>query len=125
VWVPNRNGLFISIAAAVAESRGLNAVAVGFNREEAATFPDNSAEYLFAQERALSFSTANKVRLVSSTLHLNKTEIVSKLKALDFPMDLLWSCYEAGPERCHQCESCARYDRAVLHNLENSGNIAQ
>src|ERR1041384_4797511 len=72
VWVPNRNGCFIEIAAAHAESMGATRLITGFNREEAATFPDNSKAYVGAVNRALSFSTANGVRVVSFTINLDK-----------------------------------------------------
>ena len=42
VWVPNRNACMISIAASYAEALRCDAVVAGFNREEGATFPDNS-----------------------------------------------------------------------------------
>ena len=56
VWVPNRNGVLINAAAAFAERSGCSQVVVGFNREEAATFPDNSADFLEARRsRARAF----------------------------------------------------------------------
>ena len=62
MWVPNRNGVFIAIAAAFAESLGADLVVTGFNAEEAATFPDNSAAFAAAATESLRFSTANGVR---------------------------------------------------------------
>ena len=44
VWVANRNGVFLNVAAAFAEKRGASEVVVGFNAEEGATFPDNTAD---------------------------------------------------------------------------------
>src|SRR6266850_3604650 len=61
VWVPNRNGVLLAAAAAMAERLGATRVVVGFNREEAATFPDNSARFLDAANRALRFSTRRRV----------------------------------------------------------------
>ena len=51
VWVPNRNGLFINVAACFAESLGADRVVVGFNAEEAETFPDNSKDFLHAADQ--------------------------------------------------------------------------
>lgn len=113
VWVPNRNGVLISLASVLAESRRLDAVAMGFNIEEAATFTDNSAAFLKAQQNALSYSTANQVRLVSATLNLTKTEIVARLSDYQFPFELIWSCYLGGPTPCGVCESCQRLKRAL------------
>lgn len=117
VWVPNRNGVMLSIAAAFAESRGLDAVAVGFNAEEAVTFPDNTVDYMSSVTASLRFSTANHVQVVSSTATLNKREIVSRLAGRDFPFELLWSCYEAGELHCGRCESCKRLHRALETGL--------
>ena len=46
VWVPARNTVFTSIALSYAESIGADAIIVGWNGEEGATFPDNSKEYM-------------------------------------------------------------------------------
>lgn len=116
VWVPNRNGVFIEVAASFADECRVADIVVGFNREEATTFPDNSSEYLTAVTRALSFSTANCVRVVSPTAELNKTEIVKHAKRAQFPFELLWSCYESLDQMCGECESCMRLKRALHAN---------
>lgn len=115
VWVPNRNGVFIQVAAAYAERLGATQVLVGFNREEAVTFPDNSAEFLKKSTESLRFSTANHVRLDSYTVHWDKREIVGELKKLShpFPFEFVWSCYDAGEKHCGECESCRRFKRAL------------
>jgi 7-cyano-7-deazaguanine synthase len=114
VWVANRNGLFLNIAAAYAEALGQTEVFVGFNREEAATFPDNSAAFMEALNRSLSFSTMNQVKIASYTLDWDKPEIMAQAIDAKLPLDLVWSCYEAGPDRCWVCESCKRSERALL-----------
>jgi 7-cyano-7-deazaguanine synthase len=113
VWVPNRNGVFIEIAAAHAESLGASRLITGFNREEAATFPDNSPAYVRAVNRALSYSTANGVRVVSFTGGLDKKAIVRLGRKLGAPLDLIWPCYEGGRAWCRACESCLRSLRAL------------
>ncbi len=114
VWVANRNGVFLNIAASFAEALGYPEVVVGFNLEEAATFPDNSAAYLEAVNAAFSFSTLSGVKAVSYTTDWDKTRILREALALELPLDMVWSCYEAGPERCWRCESCKRSERALL-----------
>lgn len=113
VWVPNRNGIMINIAAAFAESLRADRVVAGFNREEAQTFPDNSLDFVRAASQALAFSTLNRVRVVSPTLLLDKKEIVALGRRLGAPLDLVWSCYHGGEAMCGRCESCQRFRRAM------------
>ncbi|SHF50416.1 7-cyano-7-deazaguanine synthase [Desulfofundulus australicus DSM 11792] len=113
VWVPNRNALFINIAACFAEALGCEQVVTGFNREEAAAFPDNSIDFIEAINLSLSYSTANKIRVVSYTARLNKREIVRLGQRLKIPWHLLWSCYYGGETMCGRCESCRRFMRAM------------
>jgi len=121
VWVPNRNGVMIEIAAGIAEDLGASAVLVGFNREEAATFPDNSKAYVEALSKALSFSTSNQVKLLSPTLSLDKVEIVNEARRLSLPLEHLWSCYEGEEQMCGVCESCMRLKRALAaHGVLNN-----
>lgn len=108
VWVPNRNGVFIEIAAAHAESLGASRLVTGFNREEAATFPDNSPAYVRAVNRALAYSTANGVKVVSFTADLDKAGIVRLGRRLGAPLEWVWPCYEGGRAWCGSCESCLR-----------------
>lgn len=113
VWVPNRNGVFLAIAGAFAESLGAEQVVTGFNAEEAATFPDNTAAFLRAATRAFEFSTMSHVRAMSYTTRLKKPAIVRLGLERDAPMDLIWPCYLGGKRICGRCESCMRFRRAV------------
>jgi 7-cyano-7-deazaguanine synthase len=115
VWVPNRNGVFINVAAAWAERRGAKRVVVGFNREEATTFPDNSIDFLNRSTRSLELSTANHVEVFCYTAAWDKREIVRELEKLSkpFPFEKVWSCYMGGETACGRCESCQRLLRAL------------
>lgn len=114
VWVPNRNGVFLNIAAAYAEGLEADEVVPGFNLEEAATFADNSQNFIDALNRSLFLSTRSQVKVQCWTTSLDKREIVKKGKDLGVPFDLIWPCYFDGPEICRECESCQRYLRAIL-----------
>lgn len=113
VWVPNRNGLFINVAASFAETLDCELVVTGFNKEEALTFPDNSTAFVDRVNEALAYSTRNRVRVVSYTQRLNKADIVRLGQQLKVPWRLLWSCYYGGRTMCGNCESCRRFFRAM------------
>jgi len=112
VWVPNRNGVMLNIAGSFAESRECDYLVVGFNGEEAGTFPDNSLAYVQAMDTAFSYSTQNKVKVLAPLIELEKTEIVSKALEAKAPLEYSWSCYHGGEMPCRECESCVRRARA-------------
>lgn len=114
VWVPNRNGVFLNIAASFAESVSAHAIVPGFNREEAATFPDNSLDYIRSVRKSFGYSTANKVDIQCYTIAMSKTEIVDLGVKLAVPFEKIWPCYLAKDRWCGECESCKRSKRAFL-----------
>jgi 7-cyano-7-deazaguanine synthase len=113
VWVENRNGILVNIAAFFAAETGCDAVIAGFNREEAEAFPDNSEAFVERINAALELGCARPVRLVCPTIRMTKRRIVERALALDIPWELLWSCYGGGDRPCGSCESCLRLERAV------------
>ncbi|MBP1908860.1 7-cyano-7-deazaguanine synthase [Methanolobus bombayensis] len=112
VWVPNRNGIIINIAAAYAESMECEYVVVGFNKEEAVTFPDNSPEFIAAIDDSLSYSTQNGVKVLAPLIGMGKKEIVARAIELKAPLEYSWSCYHGEDAPCGECESCTRRRRA-------------
>ena len=114
VWVPNRNGVLIAMAATWAEVNDVEYIVCGFNAEEAATFPDNSPSFLAAQNEALAHSTRNHVKVISPTIAMSKAEIVVAGRNAGAPLELCWSCYLGDDVPCGRCESCRRYERALI-----------
>ncbi len=115
VWVPNRNGVFLAVAAAFAERLGSPAVVAGFNAEEAARFPDNSRAFVSASNRALRYSTRGRVRVVSYTSAADKAAIAEKAAALGVPLHYIYPCYGEGPRPCGRCTSCRAAAEALAH----------
>jgi len=113
LWVPNRNGVLVSIGAAYAEARACDTVVCGFNAEEGASFPDNTPEFVARANAALALSTLSAVRLYAPTIAMAKAEIVAVGRRVGAPLEHVWSCYEAGPEQCGRCPSCLRLRRAL------------
>lgn len=108
VWVPARNAVLVAIAAAVAETLGAAFVVTGWNAEEAATFPDNSAAFASACDAFLAHGTRNGVRVQSPTLAMDKDAIVAAARRLGLGPADFWSCYDGGEQPCGRCESCLR-----------------
>ncbi len=113
VWVPNRNGVFVAVAGAYADARGYDFIALGLNREEGATFPDNTPEFAEAATAMLMWSTMRHPRVIGPTAQMRKADIVRLGRQIGAPLDAVWSCYEGGEEMCGRCESCMRLRRAM------------
>lgn len=114
VWVPARNMVFLSIAAAFAEEHGLEHIVVGFDAEEGATFPDNTPEFIERFNRAMEYGTMNHPVIFAPLAGLDKEGIVRLGLTIHAPLEYSWSCYTAGPLPCGVCESCMRRKRAFL-----------
>ena len=114
VWVPNRNGIFLNIAAGFAESLKAETVVPGFNLEEASTFPDNTQGFLDQLTKSFSFSTSNHIKAHCFTTGLQKSEIVKLGIQLKVNWKHVWPCYQSLRSWCGECESCQRARRAFL-----------
>ena len=116
VWVPNRNGLFVNIAACFAEAYNFDTIIIGANKEEGATFKDNTIEFINAINTSLENSTNSKIELVAPLITMTKEEIVNIAIQKNVPLELIHSCYISEEKHCGFCESCQRLKRALELN---------
>jgi len=112
VWVPNRNAIFVNIAAGYAEAKGYDFIVAGFNAEEARTFPDNSKKFVERSNKLFFASTHSHPKLLSPTQKMTKKDIARKAVHLKIDSHFFWSCYEGSARMCARCESCVRTIRA-------------
>jgi 7-cyano-7-deazaguanine synthase len=121
VWVPNRNGLFLNIAACFAEACGASTIVFGANAEEGAEFPDNTPAFRDALNQSLKYSTLNGVQVETPVGLLDKAGIIRRGIALNVPFHLIWSCYEDREIQCGECPSCLRVKAARNQLSQNTG----
>ncbi len=120
VWVPNRNALFINIAACFAESYKYKYIIIGANKEEGATFKDNSLEFIQAINDSLKNSANSEIEVTAPLINYDKNEIVKLGLNLKAPFNLIYSCYNTQVKKhCGKCESCLRLKRALELNNRN------
>ena len=107
-YVPFRNGVFLSIAAALAEKDRCDAIFIGVVQEDSSGYPDCSAGFIGAFERALELGTSRDFhpRIKTPLVHLSKAQIVSLALEIGVPLELTWSCYEREDAACGLCDSC-------------------
>ncbi|MDO5825093.1 MAG: 7-cyano-7-deazaguanine synthase QueC [Methanosphaera sp.] len=112
VWVPARNTVFCSIALSYAESINAQIIIVGWDYEEAVTFPDNSKEYLESFNKTIEYGSFEDIEIKAPLIDMTKKEIVKKGYEINAPMELSYSCYNGTHNHCGLCESCKRRKRA-------------
>jgi 7-cyano-7-deazaguanine synthase len=107
-YVPFRNGIFLSIAGAIAEKEGAEAIYIGVVQEDSSGYPDCSDKFISALEYALKSGTKPETDIVIKTplIDLKKEHIVSRAHKLNVPLQDTWSCYESGIKACGVCDSC-------------------
>lgn len=107
-YVPFRNGIFISIAAAVAEKEGAQAIYLGVMQEDSSGYPDCTEDFIEKTESSINAGTKKetKIKIVTPIIHLSKGDIVLKAKKYSVPLELTWSCYQNEDKACSVCDSC-------------------
>ncbi len=116
VWVPNRNGLFVNIAACFAEAYNYDTIVIGANKEEGATFKDNTIEFINAINTSLKNSVNSQIELIAPLINMTKEKIVNIALEKNVPLELIHSCYISEEKHCGFCESCQRLKRALELN---------
>ena len=87
-------------------------IVAGFNREEGASFPDNSQDFIRTMNESFKYSTLTGVRVESPTAPLDKKQIVELGLQLKAPFHLIYSCYKDSAMMCGICPSCLRIKNA-------------
>jgi len=107
-YVPFRNGIFLSMAAAIAEKEEASLVSIGVVQEDSSGYPDCRANYIKSMENAINLGTKDETNITIDMplVHLLKSQIVEKSIELDVPLSLTWSCYKSEKRACGVCDSC-------------------
>lgn len=116
LWIPNRNALFVNVAACCSEAMGYDTIVLGANLEESLKFKDNSADFVDAVNLSLKNSVNTSIKLVAPLINMNKTEIVKTALDLNVPLELVYSCYLGDNKNCGVCESCRLFKNALIQN---------
>ena len=116
VWIPNRNGLFLNIAACFADSFNYKYIIFGANKDEATTFPDNTEEFRAQISKTFETSTLVKPKVIAPLINYTKNDIVKIAVKKEIPLEFVRSCYNSGEKHCGKCASCNHLKNALLEN---------
>ena len=112
--VPFRNGIMLSIACGLAESRGLKRVLIANHGGDHAIYPDCRPQFVAAMDAAMQAGTYDGVRLVAPYTDISKADIVRRGVQLGIDYGETYSCYKGGEHHCGTCGTCTERREAFL-----------
>ncbi len=125
-YVPLRNTMFLSLSAALLESRVLHAIEVegvpaaevtarlyiAPNAIDYSGYPDCRPEFYEQMVKTLHLGSklgaeyGIGIGIETPILHMSKSDIIKMAVDLGVPLDQTWSCYEGHETPCNECDSC-------------------
>lgn len=112
--VPFRNGIMLSIACGIAESRGLRRVMIANHGGDHNIYPDCREGFIRAMNNALSEGTDTHIEISAPYTSISKAAIARHGKQLGIDYSETWSCYKGGNHHCGKCATCIERKEALL-----------
>ena len=111
--VPFRNGIMLSVAVGLAESKGLQYVMMANHGGDHTIYPDCRPEFVDAFDAAARAGTFVGIGLLSPYTHISKADIARRGKELGIDYAETWSCYKGGKKHCGRCGTCVERREAL------------
>lgn len=104
--VPFRNGIFLSIAAGIAESKGAEGIVIAAHAGDHAIYPDCREEFMQAMSDAIRLGTYARLEILRPFIHYSKGDIATLGHKLGVDFAHTYSCYRGGDLHCGRCATC-------------------
>lgn len=111
--VPFRNGIMLSIACGIAESKGLDSVLIANHKAKKTVLPDCSSGFISAFSDAMRYGTYKHIRLIAPYTNMLKQDIMKKGKLLGVDYSQTYSCYKGSEMHCGKCSACIERKEAL------------
>ena len=127
-YVPNRNMMFLSIAAAFAESQNASTILYGAAQaDDTSGYWDCTESFRSLMDSILSLNRRNSIKIEAPLINLNKKEIIEMGIKYNVNFKLTHTCYNPNlygkfkfmPQACGVCTSCS----ARIAGFINAGYI--
>ncbi len=107
-FVPGRNLIFLTFAAAFAYQRGITHLVTGVAQTDYSGYPDCREEAVMSLQTALQKGMESDVQIHAPLMHMSKMETVRMAQALGAlpAMSLTHTCYEGTRPPCGICPAC-------------------
>jgi len=111
-YVPNRNMILLSIAAARAEAVGASEVLYGAQAQDRYGYWDCTVDFVEKINHVLGLNCKNRVEIKAPFAELSKARLVAMGVKLGVDYSKTWSCYRGGQYPCGECPTCVERSRA-------------
>lgn len=106
-YVPNRNMLFLSFAAAYAESHHASQVFYGAQRHDLYGYWDTTPDFLARLNQVYSLNRKTPIQIEAPFVQWSKADILRQGFQIGVDYGRTWSCYEGEALACGICPTCA------------------
>lgn len=114
--VPFRNGIFLSIAAGLAQSLGYSEVILANHAGDHPIYPDCTQDFIDSMNESIIKGSGGLVKLCSPFCNWNKKDIVKLGISLGIDYSKTYSCYQGGHKHCNICPTCIESNESFLAN---------
>lgn len=104
--VPFRNGIFLAIAAGIAESNGAEAIVIAAHSGDHALYPDCREDFMVAMAEAIAQGTFARLQIMRPFISNSKEEITAIGAGLGVDFGHTYSCYCGRERHCGLCATC-------------------
>lgn len=111
--VPFRNGIMLSIACGLAESRGLSRVMMANHFGDHSIYPDCTKAFVDSMSAAMKAGTYEGIEVFAPYTGLSKADIAAAGAALGIDYSRTYSCYRGGNLHCGKCATCLERKQAL------------
>jgi len=106
-YVPNRNMIFLALAAAYAETHAVSEVFYGAQRHDMYGYWDTTPQFLAQLNQVYGLNRKNPIEIEAPFINYSKTDLVRRGLELEVDYSQTWSCYEGQELACGRCPTCA------------------
>lgn len=110
--VPFRNGIFLAVAAGIAESEECDGIVIAAHAGDHAIYPDCREEFMQAMQNAVTEGTYARLQLLRPFIDKDKADIVRLGARLGINFAHTYSCYKGGKRHCGLCATCRERQQA-------------
>lgn len=111
--VPFRNGIMLSVACGLAESRELEKVLIANHFGDHAIYPDCRKGFIDAMSEAMKCGTYKGITIDAPYTTITKKDIAKIGKSLGIDYSKTYSCYKGGEKHCGKCGTCVERKEAL------------